>query len=28
MPIALDGESEPEPDVAVVPGAWRDYPNS
>jgi len=25
MPIALDDESEPEPDVAVVPGAWRDY---
>jgi Uma2 family endonuclease len=25
MPIALDVESEPEPDVAVVPGARRDY---
>src|SRR5262245_66248313 len=25
MPIALDDESEPEPDVAVVPGARRDY---
>ena len=25
MPIALDDESEPEPDVAVVPGTWRDY---
>lgn len=24
-PIALDDESEPEPDVAVVPGRWRDY---
>ncbi len=24
-PIALDAESEPEPDVSVVPGAWRDY---
>lgn len=25
MPIALDDESEPEPDVAVVPGDPRDY---
>jgi Uma2 family endonuclease len=25
MPVALDDESEPEPDVAVVPGARRDY---
>jgi Uma2 family endonuclease len=25
MPIALDEESEPEPDVAVVPGTHRDY---
>jgi Uma2 family endonuclease len=25
MPIALDVDSEPEPDVAVVPGARRDY---
>ena len=25
MPIALDEESEPEPDVAVVPGTRRDY---
>ena len=25
MPIALDDESEPEPDVAVVPGSRRDY---
>ena len=25
MPIALEDESEPEPDVAVVPGARRDY---
>ena len=24
-PIALDEESEPEPDVAVVPGTFRDY---
>ena len=24
-PVALDDESEPEPDVAVVPGAPRDY---
>jgi Uma2 family endonuclease len=25
MPIALDDESEPEPDIVVVPGARRDY---
>jgi Uma2 family endonuclease len=25
LPIALDDESEPEPDVAVVPGGPRDY---
>ncbi len=25
MPVALDDESEPEPDVALVPGAWADY---
>jgi Uma2 family endonuclease len=25
MPIALDDDSEPEPDVAVVPGPRRDY---
>src|SRR5262249_58567025 len=25
MPLALDDESEPEPDVAVVTGAPRDY---
>ncbi len=25
MPIALDDDSEPEPDVAVVPGTRRDY---
>jgi Uma2 family endonuclease len=25
MPIALDDDSEPEPDIAVVPGRWRDY---
>src|SRR5207244_10226373 len=24
-PIALDDESEPEPDIAVVPGTFRDY---
>ena len=24
-PIALDGKSEPEPDLSVVPGAIRDY---
>jgi Uma2 family endonuclease len=24
-PLALDDESEPEPDVAVVPGTFRDY---
>src|SRR5712691_10395530 len=24
-PMALDDESEPEPDVAVVPGSFRDY---
>ena len=24
-PIALDDESEPEPEVAVVPGSFRDY---
>lgn len=24
-PLALDEESEPEPDVAVVPGSYRDY---
>src|SRR5215467_11843109 len=26
LPIALDAESEPEPDVAVVGGSPRDYP--
>jgi Uma2 family endonuclease len=25
MPVALDDDSEPEPDVAVVPGSRRDY---
>ena len=25
MPVALDEESEPEPDVVVVPGTHRDY---
>jgi len=24
-PLALDAESEPEPDVSLVPGTWRDY---
>ena len=24
-PVVLDDESEQEPDVAVVPGTWRDY---
>src|SRR5262245_41036379 len=24
-PVAIDDESEPEPDVAVVPGSFRDY---
>ena len=26
LPVALDAESEPEPDVSVVPGSFRDYP--
>src|SRR6266850_2460931 len=25
LPVALDEESEPEPDIAVVPGSPRDY---
>jgi Uma2 family endonuclease len=25
LPVALDDESEPEPDVTVVPGSFRDY---
>jgi len=25
LPVALDDESEPEPDIAVVPGSPRDY---
>ncbi|HKW94388.1 MAG TPA: Uma2 family endonuclease [Methylomirabilota bacterium] len=25
LPVALDDESEPEPDVSVVPGSFRDY---
>lgn len=25
MPVALDDESEPEPDLAVVAGAWANY---
>src|SRR5262245_12202727 len=24
-PVALDEESEPEPDISLVPGTWRDY---
>ncbi len=28
LPVALDDESEPEPDVAVVPGTARDYWNA
>lgn len=28
LPLAIDNESEPEPDVAVVPGAPRDYRDS
>jgi Uma2 family endonuclease len=27
LPVALDDESEPEPDVSVVPGSFRDYPH-
>ncbi len=25
-PLALDEDSEPEPDLALVPGSFRDYP--
>ncbi len=28
LPIALDPDSEPEPDLSVVPGSFRDYPNA
>jgi Uma2 family endonuclease len=28
FPLALGPDSEPEPDVAVVPGSWTDYTNS
>lgn len=28
MPLALDGQSQPEPDLAVVSGHWRDYRNA
>jgi Uma2 family endonuclease len=28
MPLALGQASEPEPDVAVVPGSFRDYPDA
>jgi hypothetical protein len=26
LPVALDDDSEPEPDLSVVPGSFRDYP--
>jgi Uma2 family endonuclease len=26
LPVALDDDSEPEPDISVVPGSFRDYP--
>jgi len=26
LPVALDADSEPEPDISVVPGSFRDYP--
>jgi len=28
MPVALDDESAPEPDLALVPGTWADYDSS
>ncbi len=28
MPVALDDESAPEPDLALVPGTWTDYETS
>jgi Uma2 family endonuclease len=28
LPVALDEESEPEPDVSVVPGSFRDDPHA
>jgi Uma2 family endonuclease len=28
LPLALDPSSEPEPDLSVVPGSWRDYPDA
>ena len=28
MPVALDDESAPEPDLALVPGTWADYRTS
>jgi Uma2 family endonuclease len=28
MPLALGQAAEPEPDVAVVPGSFRDYPDA
>jgi Uma2 family endonuclease len=28
LPLALGDDSEPEPDVAIVPGSWQDYSHS
>lgn len=28
MPLNLNADSQPEPDLAVVPGHWRDYLNA
>ncbi len=28
LPLALDPYSEPEPDLSVVPGSWKDYRES
>jgi Uma2 family endonuclease len=28
LPVALDDDSEPEPDISVVPGSFRDYPQA
>jgi Uma2 family endonuclease len=27
LPLVLATDGEPEPDILVVPGSWRDYPN-
>ncbi len=27
LPLSLTADSVPEPDIAVVPGSWRDYPD-